>query len=80
MKGAGKGPVAALLLGLKDKGKVSDEGDDEAPDTERESDDEGDSEELAREAFGEAFDALKSGEREAFIEALMTGCMHAADC
>lgn len=72
----GKG-IGALILATKpDKG----EDDEEGPDTEREDGEKADAEELAREAFSEAFDALKKGDREAFIEALLTGCMHAADC
>lgn len=73
-----KGPLGALLLAVdKAKGKGGEEGDEEeAPASERG----GDSEELAREAFDEAFDALKKGDREAFVEAMVTGCMHAADC
>lgn len=71
------GKIGALLLAAKpDEG----EDDEDGPDTEREGDEKTDAEELAREALGEAFDALKKGDREAFVEALLTGCMHAADC
>ena len=73
-----RGPLGALLLAVdKAKSKGGEESDEEeAPTSERG----GDSEELAREALGEAFDALKKGDREAFVEAMVTGCMHAADC
>lgn len=73
-----KGPLGALLLAVdKAKGKSSEEGDEEeAPASERG----GDSEELAREALDEAFQALKDDDRKAFVEAMLTACMHAADC